>query len=321
MITYDQCATMIGVEAMESRPYYKEPMMPSMIGAPQEMPKSYNVSFKNKEEEEKLDIDNATSLRDRIRKQNGAKAHQYRFFDRQVKSRVRIQKDMLRGIQGFFESQGERFIRFFNKNAKSVAQINKTKSTQQKNIDVAGILNAFFNSTEDQVLSDSLRDYHYLGISVGVQDINYLMNGNVDFGLSKVEGLMERIGSKVVRINETTRMKIRDIIVNGIDESLDITQISDNIKGHIDNYYYGRSMTIARTETRIAIDEGNKVAFKELGVKMFDVVGCSDEAKEYGGNEPYGSGYCNVKNIPQDQINEIFFHINHIGAIVPSHDN
>ncbi|MCH9665151.1 MAG: phage portal protein [Gammaproteobacteria bacterium] len=312
MITYDQCATMIGIEAMESRPYYKEPIQPYFPTSPAEKPKQYNVGMKNTEGEEKCDIDNATSLRARIRKQNGAKPHQLKFFDRQIKSRIRLQKDTLRGMQGFFESQGKRFLDFFNKN---------TKSFNSKNIDISSILLAFFSSTEDSILRDTLRDFHYLAISVGIQDINYLMNGTVDFGLNKVEGLMDRIGSQVVRINETTRMNIRDIVVDGINDNLDITQIADNIKGHIDNYYYGRAMTIARTETRIAIDEGNKVAFKELGVKMFDVVGCSDKATEHGGTEPHGSGYCNVKNIPHDQINEIFFHINHIGAIVPSHDN
>ena len=93
-------------------------------------------------------------------------------------------------------------------------------------------------------------------------------------------------------------------------------------------YYQGRSITIARTETRSAYDAGGKIVYSELGTQKIDVVGCRGTlagTNELGLHASYGdfsepAGSCGVLGADfnlWDAISESH-HINHAGVMVTS---
>lgn len=123
------------------------------------------------------------------------------------------------------------------------------------------------------------------------------------------------ICAKVTNINETTRTRLRNHVVNGIREGMTVYELAEDIRKNIPSIATNRVPTIVRTELGRAVDEGTKHAMRESGiVTHFSVIGCTKI--EPRGPTLLGWPTCNLEGVPIEYENEIEFHHNHTGCIV-----
>lgn len=122
---------------------------------------------------------------------------------------------------------------------------------------------------------------------------------------------------KVTRINDTTRDRLRATIEDGLANQLNVYEMTKSIRARVPEIATNRIPTIARTEMGNAVDAGSKETFaNSRAVTYVSVVGC--EAIEPGIPTWHGVPTCNIQNVPAHAVNELEFHINHTGCIVPS---
>jgi len=173
---------------------------------------------------------------------------------------------------------------------------------------------------EDGIIKTETVPMHTSGIQKGIEDINDIAKVSVDASLGNiaVAQALNNIGLQVTRVNSSTKVFLRRIVLKGIADGDGVLAISDKIKdAGVNEYYKGRALAIARTETRKAYDEGGKIAFTDLGVEKFDVVGCVGTlvGTTYGSRtETYGA--CGLLGLPMIRWDEISgkHHINHAGT-------
>lgn len=125
------------------------------------------------------------------------------------------------------------------------------------------------------------------------------------------------LATQVTRINDTTRDLLARTINDGLAEDLTVSEMVKRIRERVPQIAENRIPTIARTEMGRAADEGVKAGIRgSQNVTYVSVVGC--EAIEPGIPTYRGIPTCNIKDVPVADIDELHFHINHTGAIVPS---
>lgn len=102
------------------------------------------------------------------------------------------------------------------------------------------------------------------------KDPNYL-DPTVGFDIWKsvvVDWLTENSSTKIVQINDTTRQIIRDKLAEGVKAGESINQLADRIRGLYNEFYQGRSESIARTEVISASNLGSLAGATQLGLKL-----------------------------------------------------
>jgi len=125
------------------------------------------------------------------------------------------------------------------------------------------------------------------------------------------------LARQVMKINETTRKQLERRVVSAVADGSTIKQTVDSIRDAIPEISAARVPTIARTEVGRAIDEGTKQAILDSSsVTLVDVVGC--QAVEPNCPEFDGRPTCNITGVPADRVDELEFHPNHTGCIIPS---
>ena len=124
------------------------------------------------------------------------------------------------------------------------------------------------------------------------------------------------MASRVTRITETTRTRLVNAIETAREAGQTPREIVQSIRAQIPEIEASRLPTIARTEIGNAIDQGTKQALKESGVvATVMVVGC--QAEEPSAPTFDGVCTCNITDVPVERIDELEFHPNHSGALVP----
>ena len=99
---------------------------------------------------------------------------------------------------------------------------------------------------------------------------------------------------------------MNDAVKNG----MPISEISGQLKDYFSQLKGENAWMatrIARTEASYAWDQAAKLGYSEIGVKTCDVIGCEDN-----------TGDCNARGIPISDIDNLDFHPNHRGSVVPS---
>ncbi len=140
-------------------------------------------------------------------------------------------------------------------------------------------------------------------------------------GAAAFEVKRERLASRVTGINEVTRTKLRKVLAQGIEMGFNPTVIANGdpetgypgIRGTFTKFSQNRAQLIARTESAGALEQGNTEVYKGVGIATVDVIGCEDSVIVEG--QTWG---CNSRGIPTAEAEEIVFHPNHLGAIVPN---
>ena len=128
------------------------------------------------------------------------------------------------------------------------------------------------------------------------------------------EYIARNTASLVVRINETTRHKIKLLVNNSFqEEGHTVASIQDRLRQSLDlefhSMYNNRALTVARTESMFVHNNVAVNKYTELGVQKLDVVGCTEF-------ETYSD--CGARNVPIHNAGNLRFHPNHIGVLVPS---
>lgn len=133
----------------------------------------------------------------------------------------------------------------------------------------------------------------------------------------KILARAQQMATQVVGINETTRNRLVETIEQARADGLTIAQTVRQVRDAIPEISAGRIPTIVRTEVGRAIDQGTKQAITDSpSVTYVSVVGC--QAIEPNIPTFDGVPTCNIKNVPADRIDELEFHINHTGCIIPT---
>ena len=194
--------------------------------------------------------------------------------------------------------------------------------------DVDVLIDYILPGIEDGIIKTETVPMHTSGIQKGVEDINDIASVAVDSGLGNiaVAQSLNTIGNQITKINTSTKVFLRRIILKGVADGDGVLAISDKIKdAGVNEYYKGRALAIARTETRKAYDEGGRIAYKDLGVEKFDVVGCvgtSNGNNFLGQSAGYGSrdeniGCCGLLKVDMKHWSDVSqsHHINHNGTM------
>lgn len=182
---------------------------------------------------------------------------------------------------------------------------------------------------ENAALKQATKPMHTSAVQKAIEDIDDIAGASVISSLSNVQvaNSILHLANKITDINITTRSILRDILEQGIADGRNIYDIANDIRDTgLDEWYANRSLAIARTETRMAYDAGGQIAYKELGVESFSVIGCIgtlNGANDFGYPATYGDfsetiGSCGVTEMPfnlWDGVSAIH-HPNHAGLQV-----
>jgi hypothetical protein len=125
------------------------------------------------------------------------------------------------------------------------------------------------------------------------------------------------LAQQVTGITHTTKLKMSKVIRDGIEDKLTVYEMVKLLREKYPTIASNRFPTIARTEMGRAADLGTKNALKNSNsVLECSVIGC--EAIEPGIPTFNGVPTCNIQGVPVHSVDQLEFHINHTGAIVPS---
>ena len=233
-----------------------------------------------------------------------AKTFQAKYLYSALKSRNYVEDKYTQRIEDYFRGLEVRVL-------EKLAQLTP-KSTK---VAVSYLLDAndlFSKDEEIKAIETTLRPLYTSGVQKAVVDINTIVGASVNFNLTNpiIASMISKIGSKISGlICKTTITDLQNIVVDAIQNSWDIIKLQDEIQTKFKEFSGVRSRLISRTESARAWDAGASVSMKELGVKMIDVVGCTQF-------EPDSD--CGKMNIPIDKALSLNFHPNHKGCIAPS---
>lgn len=234
--------------------------------------------------------------------------HQVEFLRLSLSRRKMLTKKYEAKLGDFFIEQGKRInenlVEFYNNNVPKGMKIDPQKM----------ISFAFDLNLENDELSDVAKPLHTAGVTGAVSDINGLTSGTVQSSMANpaVKQAVQRCGNLLIKthaLNETTLAKLQDVISDWLLTDQNIQTLTADVGAMFEADAGWRARRIARTESRIAWDQGASVNYKDQGVGYVDVVGC----ESFEANSD-----CGRTGVPIDQAASLVFHPNHIGAIVPA---
>jgi hypothetical protein len=139
----------------------------------------------------------------------------------------------------------------------------------------------------------------------------------------------KQVAAQVTRINETTRRQMEQVIRKSIANGDSVTDTARALHEDFPSVLGHRSVTIGRTESMRAWNQGSVRAFQGSGaVTHVSVIGCT--SREYGSwftpsylqymfNAGRGlESTCNIQDVLVTDADKLNFHPNHTGTIVPS---
>ena len=125
------------------------------------------------------------------------------------------------------------------------------------------------------------------------------------------------IASRIVKVNDTTRKQIAKVIGDSINNGETVAETAKALREKVGRLSDSRKVTIARTELQNAYTEGSKQTFKENStITHLSVIGC--EAREARSPQFMGVSTCNIRNVRLSDVDQLVWHPNHTGTLVPS---
>jgi len=240
------------------------------------------------------------------------------------------QRRMKTQIASFFREQGAKVIdRFLHGKAVGLIDV-AAKYAAAKNYSEAlgqvtkGLEDAFDLASDELAWMRVVRSMFSEGLQeefiVTAELLGYAPPVAFEPGDVRFEQRLRQLAAKVSRVSEGTRAGLEATIRQGMDLGLGPTAIAEGapalqypgIRGTFDEFSRSRAQLIARTESSRLLDQANTETYRQLKVKVCDVIGCEDAVIMPG--QKYG---CNSTNIPLADAEAIEFHPNHKGAIVP----
>jgi len=216
----------------------------------------------------------------------------------------------------------DNFIRFSkrtrekiaNKIAKDIASFyKKQESRVQTGLKKAANIKDLYNvSVETKELEKTAKKMFTSALSISYNELNEYFD--IEFDATTKNPVFNKqvatLTDKIVeQITPSRKEELERLLNVMVDEGLSLSELSSQIEdlyGTLDSTSGSRAMRIARTEASKTWDTATIQSYKELDVKVVDVVGCDDEVPD-----------CNKKNVPIEEASQLTFHPNHTGTIVP----
>jgi len=133
------------------------------------------------------------------------------------------------------------------------------------------------------------------------------------------------IADKITKINSTTRKEFEKVIVDSFQDGLTFGETVQELRDKIPKVNSSRQMTIARTELSNAWNQGSIEAFQQSETLVAcSVIGCTSREEESWDKPSYqqfmfrGESTCNIQDVAVHDLDQLNFHPNHTGVIVPS---
>jgi HK97 family phage portal protein len=210
-----------------------------------------------------------------------AKAVEERWVATQRRRQEQLAKLGNQKLVRFFRDQGKRLI----------PQILKGYTDPN----VLTLSERSLKTLEDVDWDDELERLQYVleplmlqSAEVAISDVNKLFGSDVAWDVSNpfVRQIWDQLGLRIVGINDTTRLQVAKTVAEGLDQGLSLSQLEARLYGLFEETYKGRSMTIARTETQVALNTASVYGFSESGevdeVRLWDN---PDHPEEYGASD------------------------------------
>lgn len=125
------------------------------------------------------------------------------------------------------------------------------------------------------------------------------------------------LARRVTGVNETTRLNISRIVEKAQAEGLGVRDTVVQIKKEMPDIAEWRAQTIARTELANAYTKGSlEVLKRSPNLTHISVVGC--DGVNDSDNFFDGRHTCNIKMVPITRVDELTWHPNHTGTVVPA---
>ena len=201
-----------------------------------------------------------------------------------------------------------------------------------------GILKAYDSTGTPHGLKTQAKEVYQVQIEDAAKEAMNIFSVDMagfDSGSTDFANVEAYLGERITGVDQTIKDEIGNLVKQGAEMGLSPWQIAngvtpayiesweeanpgkdfpgfEGIKNAADDIASERAMLIARTETTHLQDAIHTEAFKRMGVKTLDCIGCEDFVIMPG--EDYG---CNSQGIPTDAM-PVQFHPNHNGAVVPS---
>lgn len=127
---------------------------------------------------------------------------------------------------------------------------------------------------EDRLLTERVARVHLRAGRTAFGDVGSEIGVDIAFDVSnpRIRNFVDRIGERVVGINERTRIDIARVVNDwmlGGDQGIavgGIDGLKESLRGLYAETYRNRSRAIARTETQVAYNSANALAYRESGV-------------------------------------------------------
>lgn len=240
-------------------------------------------------------------------------------FEKSAPPIKQFQAQYLRASLASRSAMVEKYVATYAEYFKDQAESIKAIFNSKKSLEDEQKINEIKKDVEDYMATQAtteaqlLTPLHTSGVQRGVSDINIITGAGVIATTSNpfVRFMIADLGRKITgKLTETTLQDLRALFGKAINEGWAVVQLQSQIADKFSEYQGYRARMIARTEARMAWDAGAMVAYEDLGVKSFDVVGCTQF-------EPDSD--CGKINIPLARVKAgLTFHPNHIGAVAPS---
>lgn len=229
---------------------------------------------------------------DYINKKISASVRQ-QIFKSSLNTRRKIGKTIKKEMKTLFDEQEARVL----------SAIDSQKS--MKAISADDIFN--FEKEKEHLLK-AIRKGHTGIIMKAIDDTSTSLGIEVDSSTSnpQVTARIGRLARKVTEVNTTTKNKIENAIKQGVDAGESIGELKNRVSEVFKQAKGYRAEMIARTESAKAYDMGSIITYKEAEIEYVDVIGCEDNETD-----------CNKQHTPIDEADDLEFHPNHTGVIVP----
>jgi HK97 family phage portal protein len=86
-----------------------------------------------------------------------------------------------------------------------------------------------------------------------------------------VKGVLDELAEKIVRVADTTRQEVRDLVGKAAEEGWSIDELAAKIRELKEVHSTARARTIARSETATAYNKGSLAGYREAGVEKVEV--------------------------------------------------
>jgi len=256
--------------------------------------------------EQTTPTENASKNFDIPVKKKEVTGRQYLIHAQARKTKKVIEKRMADAINSYYSALEKKVLANLLKSDKYI-DIKTQKSNNQNEDDV-------FDFKEEVKQAKKLgKNMIMAGVVIGINDINKMVGSKVDSTTknSRLVLVVEKLATNYAsRTIDSRRNELRDILSKSVEDGAPLSELKGRIQDYFDELKSKdgwMATRIARTEASYAWDQAAKLGYEDIGVKKCDVVGCEDS-----------TGDCNAKDVSMDEIDNLDFHPNHTGTIVPA---